>query len=222
MTEGSVTRSDVKAEQDLDMFCKRVKESLDQRNYMVDEDGLLYRTDPDETPRLVIPETIVNRLIRDHHDAKHVAHAGVKKKQQWMRLRYYWPNLHRDVENYVLNCDQCARLKMGRATIAPMGNLPEAREPGEVASIDITGPYAISNKGNRYLLTYIDLFSKWAEAVPLPDQEATTVANALVMQIFARHGECDKLLSDRGRSFTSELMKEICRLLGVNKIFTSP
>jgi hypothetical protein len=87
-TEGSVTRSDVKAEQDLDMFCKRVKDSLDQRNnYIIDEDGLLYRTDPDETPRLVIPETIVNRLIRDHHEAKHAAHAGVKKTQQFVAAK---------------------------------------------------------------------------------------------------------------------------------------
>jgi transposase InsO family protein len=98
-----------------------------------------------------------------------------------------------------------------------MGNLPEARNPGEVASIDITGPYATSTKGNRYLLTYIDHFSKWAEAVPLPDQEATTAANALITQIFTCHGVCDKLLSDRGRNFTSKLIREICRLLGVDK-----
>jgi cleavage and polyadenylation specificity factor subunit 1 len=182
----------------------------------------LYKKEQGETPRLVIPETMVNRLIRDHHDAKYAAHAGVKKTQKWIRLRYYWPNLHRDMENYVLSCDQCARLKIGRTTTAPMGSLPEAREPGEVASIDITGPYAISPKGNRYLLTYADHFSKWAEAVPLPDQEATTVANALVMQIFTRHGVCDELLSDRGRSFTSDLIREVCRLLGVDKIFTSP
>jgi hypothetical protein len=71
-----------------------------------------------------------------------------------------------------------------------MGHLPEAREPGEVASINITGPYVTLTKGNRYLLTYIDHFTKWAEAVPLPDQEATTVANALVMQIFTRHCVC--------------------------------
>lgn len=164
----------------------------------------------------------MGRIVRDHHDAKFAAHAGVKKTQQWIRKRYYWPNLHRDVEDYVLSCDQCARLKAGRVTTAPMGSLPEAREPGEVASIDITGPYATSKRGNRYLLTYLDHFTKWAEAVPLPDQEATTVANALVMHIFTRHGVCDKLLSDRGRNFTSELIREICRLLGVDKIFTSP
>ncbi|PNF20862.1 hypothetical protein B7P43_G11799 [Cryptotermes secundus] len=139
-----------------------------------------------------------------------------------MRKKYYWPNLHRDVEDYVLSYEQCARLKAGRVTTAPMGNLPEARGPREVVSIDITRSYTTSRRGNRYLLTYIDHFTKWAEAVPLPDQEATTVASALVMQIFTRHGVCDKLLSDRGRNFTSDLIREICRLLGVDKIFTSP
>jgi hypothetical protein len=33
---------------------------------------------------------------------------------------------------------------------------------------------------------------------------------------------CDKLLSDRGRNFTSELIRETCRLPGVEKIFTTP
>lgn len=222
-TEGTVTRSEVKAEQDLDGLCRKIRENLEgQSSYMMDEDGLLYRKDPDGQPRIVVPEKLVNRLIRDHHDAKHAAHAGVRRTQQWMRLRYYWPRLHRDVEDYVLSCDKCSRLKSGRTNIAPMGTLPEAREPGEVASIDITGPYATSRKGNKYLLTYIDHFTKWVEAIPLADQEATTVASALVTQIFTRHGVCDKLLSDRGRNFTSELMKETCRLLGVDKLFTSP
>jgi cleavage and polyadenylation specificity factor subunit 1 len=207
----------------VDVFCRKIKEGLSQRkDYLVGADGLLYRKEREEMPRLVIPETLVGRLIRDHHDAKHAAHAGVKRTQQWMRQKYYWPNLHRDIEDYVLSCDQCARLKSVRGTTAPMDYLPEARGPGDVASIDITGPYATSTRGNRYLLTYIDHFTKWAEAVPLPDQEATTVANALVIQIFTRHGVCEKLLSDRGRNFTSDLFREICRLLGVDKIFTSP
>jgi hypothetical protein len=138
-----VTSPEVKAEQEIDKFCRKVKEELSQRQvYIIDEDGLLYRTGQEGTPRLVIAETFVDRLIRDHHDAKHAAHAGVKKTKQWMRKKYYWPNLHIDVEDYVLSCDQCARLKASRIITAPMGNLPEARNPGEVASIDITGPYA--------------------------------------------------------------------------------
>jgi hypothetical protein len=67
-----------------------------------------------------------------------------------MRARYYWPNLHRDVEICIQGCDDCARHKLGRGTFALMGSLPEAREPGEVFSVDITGPYPTSYHGNKY------------------------------------------------------------------------
>jgi hypothetical protein len=56
-----------------------------------------------------------------------------------------------------------------------MGSLAEANEPVEIASIDITGPYVTTPRGNKYLLTYVDHFTKWAVAVPLPYQEASTV-----------------------------------------------
>ena len=44
--EGQVTRPEVKAEQELDKFCRKVKEDLDsRREYIIDKDGLLYRKD---------------------------------------------------------------------------------------------------------------------------------------------------------------------------------
>jgi hypothetical protein len=110
----------------------------------------------------------------------------------------------------------------GRTTVAPLGSLPKAREPGAVVSFDITGAYGTTPRENNYSLTYVAHFTECAETLPLPDQEAATVANALVTQIFTRHGVCGKLLSDSGSNFTSELFREVCRLLGVNKIFTSP
>jgi hypothetical protein len=39
--------------------------------------------------------------------------------------------------------------------------------------------------GNRYLLVVGDYFSKWAEAIPIRDQEATTVANKLVDRVIS-------------------------------------
>jgi hypothetical protein len=69
-----------------------------------------------------------------------------------MRKRFYWPNLHRDIETYIWQCEGCARQKIRRKTIAPMGSLPEAKEPGEVYSVDVTGPYVTSRGGNKYLL----------------------------------------------------------------------
>jgi hypothetical protein len=68
----------------------------------------------------------------------------------------------------------------------------------------------------------MDHFTKWAEAIALPDQDAPTVAKAIVTKIFSRHGVCRTHLSDRGRNVTSDLVREVCRLLRVKKVFTSP
>jgi len=48
-------------------------------------------------------------------------------------------------------------------------------EPWETR-VDITGPHPTSAKGNCYVLTVIDHFTKWVEMVPTRNQEATTVA----------------------------------------------
>jgi hypothetical protein len=113
-------------------------------------------------------------------------------------------------------------MKQGKTTNAAMGSLPEVTGPGQFVSVDITGPYETFKRGNRYLLTYIDHFTKWNEAVALPNQEAARIAKAIVTKIFSRHGVCDTLHSDRGKNFTSSLLKERCQLLGARKIFTSP
>ena len=45
--------------------------------------------------------------------------------------------------------------------------------------IDLIGPFSKSEKGNVYLCTLTDYFTKWAEGVPIPDKRAQTVARVL-------------------------------------------
>src|SRR5207247_1778190 len=97
----------------------------------------------------------------------------------------------------------------------------EVGEPWERIAIDLTGPHPISNSGNVYILTMIDLFSKWAEAIPIPNKEATTVARALFDVILSRFGMPIQILSDNGLEFENKLLKELCRLLDIDKLHTT-
>jgi hypothetical protein len=44
-------------------------------------------------------------------------------------------------------------------------------------AIDILGPLPRSEDGNRYLMVVEDYFTKWTEAIPIPNAEATTIAH---------------------------------------------
>ena len=83
-------------------------------------------------------------------------------------------------------------------------------------------PLPLSSGGNRYLLVVSDYFTKWAEAIPLPDQKASTTARALVNTVILRFGMPLTIHSDQGRNFESTVIKEVCNLLGITRTRTTP
>ena len=67
----------------------------------------------------------------------------------------------------------------------------------------------------------MDYLTKWLEAFTVPDQSVATFAQLLVEQVVSKHGVLAEILSNRGRSFLSSLMKEVKALLGFHKVNTS-
>jgi hypothetical protein len=92
----------------------------------------------------------------------------------------------------------------------------------EKVHMDIMGPFPRSTKGNCYVLVIVDQFTKWVEAVALPDQTAETVARAAVDSFFARFGCPLEITTDQGANFTSQLFTDMCRWLGIAKKRTTP
>ena len=98
--------------------------------------------------------------------------------------------------------------KGDREFIAPLGDV---KEPGilfQVTSMDITGPYLLIPRGNKYLLAFIDLFSKYVEAYPIKDQTAKTSAMVYANQIATRHGAGSTLITDQVSAFMSVFFNE--------------
>ena len=97
-----------------------------------------------------------------------------------------------------------------------------AKQPFERCSLDIVGPLTESTSGNKYILTFQDDLSKYLAAIPIPQQDAETVARAFVLNIVLKFGAPAQLLTDQGSNFLSDLFKNMCRLLRIKKVQTTP
>ena len=71
------------------------------------------------------------------------------------------------------------------------------------------------------MLVLADHFTKWTEAIPMPSQEAITVARKFVDHFTCIFGMPYEIMSDQGTQFESELFKELCELLGIDSTRTT-
>ena len=67
-----------------------------------------------------------------------------------------------------------------------------------------------------------DAFTKFSVAVTTNNQQALTVAKALVEHWFHVYGIQSRIHSDQGRSFDNKIIDALCKMYGVERTMTSP
>jgi len=97
----------------------------------------------------------------------------------------------------------------------------EVQAPMDRVAIDLTGPHPATSRGNQYILTMVDCFTRFLIAVPVRNKYATTIAKALNRNLFSRWGLCREILSDQGKEFDNKLMRTLCDQYGIRKLRTS-
>ncbi|XP_062615055.1 uncharacterized protein LOC134276789 [Saccostrea cucullata] len=194
------------------------------------ERGLLYRhyhskkvSDQKLYKQLVVPEPLRQKVMKIAHDSILGGHLGTKKTLDRIMSNFYWPGIQGDVRRYCQSCDICQRtFPKGKVTKVPLEKMPLIDTPFERVAVDLVGPLSpITDKGNRYILTVVDYSTRYPEAVALKNIDTETVAEALV-EIFSRVGIPKEVLSDMGTQFTSNIMKEVGRLLSFKQLVTTP
>ena len=189
-------------------------------------DGILWRNFEDDTgnvswKQLIVPESLRSEVLQELHAGVFGGHLGLEKTTERLKKRFYWLGYAQDIRNWCQTCATCA----ARKTMAPKNRAPlqtiEVGYPMQVVAVDIVGPFPESEAGNSYILVVGDYFSKWMEAYPIPNQEASTVARKLVDEFFCRFSTPEQLHSDQGKQFESELLKEICSILNIVKTRTT-
>ena len=169
-----------------------------------------------------LPPSLRKKAMSVCHDSVTSGHFYYWKTLKKVKRHFVWGGMTKDVNIYCKACHICATKKVaGRHQRAEMRHY-SVGAPMEEIALDLMGPFPESSSGNKYVIVLVDSFSKWMEAYPIPNIEAKTVAERVVMEFIARFGVPHYIKTDRGRQFECELFREMCRLLETDHKMSTP
>ena len=123
--------------------------------------------------------------------------------------------MREELVSWSKGCWSCQKIKKGKKWLKPNKlQLFPAREPFEMVSIDIVGPMPIDEHGNRYIVSFIDRFSRFCRLVPVKSIRTIDIMHA-VDDWISLFGPPRYLLSDNGSQFVSYLFRDFAASTGI-------
>lgn len=143
--------------------------------------------------------------IKNYHEGK-TNHRGITETYNKLKQIYYWPNMQKDIQNFINKCNICLTTKYERNPIQiPNIQTPTADKPFEKLHIDL-----LSLEQTK-ILTIIDSFSKFAVAYVIKDKNAITVLNKLI-KYFTHFTTPKEITSDNGLEFNNKTIQNYLAL----------
>ena len=223
-----------KSDKSLDRFWKAAqgKSTQDEglKATFLIKKGLLYRKPVKprglgecRDTQLVIPSELRHIVLRTAHESVLGCHMGTKKTSQRIQANFWFDGIVGYTHRYCRSCDVCQRtIKHGTIKKAPMLISKLSDMPFTRISCDLVGPIIpTSTNGHSYILTIIDLATRYPEAIPMKRITTTKVADAL-KDFFFRMGIPDVISTDNGPQFCSNEMEEFFRMFNIQHIRSTP
>lgn len=198
-------------------------------NFIIKEDKLYrysknkFGVASDYDWKQVVPEGNRQELLRSHHSGELSPHFGVFKTYKRLALRYYWPNMYKDVISYVGKCDTCAAYK--HSQLPPPGLLGDAKDcskPFETISMDLVGPLPRSRAGFTFLLVVVCCFTKYCLLFPLRRAVGKAIAQKLEDGVFLVHGIPRTVIADNGTQFTGNEIRSLLERYKIPQVHFTP
>jgi hypothetical protein len=173
--------------------------------------------------RVVVTEDLEGKrnIIKVHHDPPVQGHPGISKTIQLVERNYWWPQMRKDITDYVQGCADCQRHKVNnrptKAPLRPIYPKPEAM-PFETIALDFITKLPVS-QGYDSILTVTDHdCTKASIFIPCNEEiNAEGTAALYIKHVFAHFGLPRKVISDRDPRFISKFIQEVCRITGIER-----
>ena len=175
---------------------------LKYKQDLVIRNGLLYRK-----VKLKNQDSVVNQFIlpKTHRCPATLAlhddygHLGMEKTLGLLQEWFFWPKMIGDIWNHLRTCKRCTKYK-------------QQPEREKLKPISCTYPLE---------LVHLDFLTIGKEGTEKPKQTVPVVAKTLWDQFLVHYGWPTKILTDQGKSFENQLIRELCSLAQVHKLRTT-
>jgi len=142
------------------------------------------------------------KILQEFHEQPTGGHLGMKRTFERIKLYASWPGMKQENVDYIKHCDICQKNKITqRKTKLPLQITDTPEVVWKNCSMDIVGPLTQNFDGNKYLPTFQYELSKYNMAVPIPQQDASTIAGFFVEQIILKFGIPQVLLTVKVLTF---------------------
>lgn len=99
---------------------------------------------------------------------------------------------------------------------APKTYTVKAEEPWTAVTIELMGPFSVTNRSHKYIIIMIDLFTRWAVILPLHDTSAAEIAKAIV-KVFFLYGPPQKMPIGQGKELVNQVSLYVVSLFSRKK-----
>ena len=200
-----------------------MKQMLKHRQQYVLRNNLVFRRvkstkEGPPTMQFLLPPKFRERALEACHDD--IGHLGLERCVDLLRDRFFWVSMAADMEKKIKNCERCLKFKATpqKSPLCPL----LVTHPFELVHMDYLKIESNRSDQDVHILIVTDHFTRFAQAFITPNETARVVARTLWDQYFMKYGIPEKLISDQGRNFESDLIAELCNLSRVQKLRTSP
>ena len=189
-------------------------------------EGLLYRAwismDGMTTwKQLMIPRVLQQDILEQVHKTPTGCHQGFRRTWEFLRRRFFWFEMGKQLRRLIRTCEDCQKKK--NLNISPRWpmTIHGAGFRNERVTLDMCGPMRFPRVEFQYLLVICDSYTKYVVAVPLKGSTAEEICQAFLDRWANVFGFPYNLHTDQGSNLTSEMWREFCKIMSIEKTRTT-
>ena len=180
------------------------------------EQAHMYKHNPGHPDQVVIfPTKRRQEILQEMHEE--TAHHGVWAVEQQVTLRYYWPNMRKNIKDHVQSCHTC-QLRSTKKMHIP---ITISHPPSLFSKVYLDVMKMPLARGKQWLIGCRDDLSGITECKAIAHDRAKVIARFFLKRIILRYGIVQEVVTDNGPSFGKEFA-QLLKLYGIRHIKISP